>query len=111
MNIHPVWYLCLTIRTILVLILYFHRTERKILTYLLTALLLGIGLGFVRKEITGSNDETQLAKVFWHETRIYHGILYIIASCLMFLNLPQYSALFVFVDIIFSVSYRLITDQ
>jgi L-cystine uptake protein TcyP (sodium:dicarboxylate symporter family) len=111
MNIHPVWYLCLTIRTILVLILYFHQIETKILTYLLTALLLGIGIGFVRKSITGSNDETQLAKVFWHDARIFHGILYIIASGLMFINFPRLSALFVFIDIIFSVSYRLITDQ
>jgi hypothetical protein len=111
MNIHPVWYLCLTVRTGLVLILYLHPTESEILTYIFTTLLMGIGIGFINKAITGSNDETQIAEVFWHDTRIYHGILYIIASGLMFLNFPEYSALFILIDVIFSVAYRLITDQ
>ena len=39
-----------------------------------------IGLGFLKASIFGSNDEKQIAKVFWHETRIIHAYLFIIAG-------------------------------
>jgi hypothetical protein len=38
--------------------------------------LVGVGLGFIRKAYFGSNNEKQVAKVFWHEARYVHGVLY-----------------------------------
>ena len=53
-----------------------------------------MGSGFMFKGITGSNVENQVAKVFWHETRYLHGLLYLI------------SAYFLLLDIVFSFMYR-----
>ena len=34
------------------------------------------------KGLTGSNSETQVNKVFWHETRYIHGMFYLLSSFL-----------------------------
>ena len=39
-----------------------------------------MGLGFLYKSFTGTNNETQIKEVFWHETRIIHAILFILGS-------------------------------
>ena len=91
MIIHPLWYFCLLVRFSLAGFVWFQDEAGKFKTITSVVLLL-IGLGFFRKYITGSNDEVQISKVFWHETRAIHGVFYTLSSILLFLghsNLPR----------------------
>ena len=76
MNIHPLWYLCILIRLSLLLIIrYIVKIKKnKNTRYILSSILLLFGIGFMYKGITGSNNEKQINKVFWHETRYVHGL-------------------------------------
>lgn len=111
MNIQPLWIICLLVRFILLplfLYIYIHTdVSRKIMS----VILLLIGLGFIYKYITGSNDEVQIGKVFWHETRIVHGILYILSSYFLYTNNPTMAIIVLLVDPIFSIIYRVYTNQ
>ena len=63
MNIHPFWYICISIRLLLILtIRYFYKN--RLGKYLSLLVLISIGLGFLRKALIGSNNEIQIAKVF-----------------------------------------------
>jgi hypothetical protein len=70
-----------------------------------------MGLGFLYKGLTGSNDEIQVAKVFWHETRYTHSILYILASIYLYNGNMDMNTLLLTSDVIFSIMYRLLTNQ
>jgi len=70
-----------------------------------------MGIGFIYKYLTGSNDEVQVAKVFWHETRLVHGKLYILASYYLYIENYRMSMLMLGLDTIFSILYRVITKQ
>jgi hypothetical protein len=63
-----------------------------------------MGLGFLIKSIFGSNNEKQIEKVFWHNTRIIHAIIYIYAA-IIFVNYKMSSSL-LFIDVLFSIIYR-----
>ena len=65
-----------------------------------------MGLGFLYKYFTGSNDETQLNKVFWHHTRLLHGILYLLASYYYFKSDIKVASKVLVIDIVFSLIYR-----
>ena len=67
-----------------------------------------MGLGFIRNGIIGSNNEVQVAKVFWHETRITHGILYILSSYYLYIDNLNMNSIILFTDLLFSFSYRLV---
>ena len=43
-----------------------------------------IGFGFVYNAIYGSNNEVQIAKVYWHETRYIHGVLYLLSALYLY---------------------------
>ena len=99
MNIHPLWFFCIVLRLSLTYI---------VAKYNIKPVLLIISLGFLYKYITGSNMEQQLAKVFWHEFRIGHSLLYFGA----FLTYgTKYSSMFLFIDVIFSIIYRYIYNM
>lgn len=68
--------------------------------------LLLMGLGFLVKAISGSNDETQFAPVFWHETRIVHAVLYVLAAHFLFAGNMRICVLLLSVDLLFSMLYR-----
>ena len=70
-----------------------------------------MGIGFTYKSITGSNNEYQIAKVFWHNVRYVHAFLYLLASAAMFYKKINLNTLFLVSDIIFSILYRIITSQ
>ena len=74
----------------------------------LAGLLIGAGIlyfiGFLYKSIVGSNNEFQLKKVFWHNTRIIHSLFFIIAAIQH--NNPTMCVLLLFSDIVFSIIYR-----
>jgi len=113
MKIHPLWFLCLFTRLLLIfLIRYFiNKKKNKTAKTLITILLVFIGLGFIRKAYFSSNNETQFAKVFWHETRYVHGVLYIMASLYLFYDNLNMCLLLLALDVIFSVLYRIILNH
>ena len=72
----------------------------------LGALLFLIGIGFIYQAFHGSNNEIQLNKVFWHDARITHGMLYLISVYYLIENNLDMNSIILGLDIIFSVIYR-----
>ena len=102
-DIHPLWFVCIIVRLYLIKFLLsknISKTNKQILFAI-------IGLGFLYKAITGSNDEVQIAKVFWHEHRIIHGYLFLSALCFIYIDKLDIAAMLVALDIFFSVITRL----
>lgn len=95
--IHPLWIICLLVRVLIAINL--HRIP------IMVPLL--IGAGFIFKGLTGSNDETQIAKVFWHDTRYFHGVMYLLAAYYMYTGKIKIAKMILFLDIIFSIFYRM----
>jgi len=120
MNIHPLWFFCLFIRlSIIYVIWYLYKTDnnkyieknRETIKLLCFIFVLLIGLGFIRKGYFSSNNEIQIRKVFWHEARYVHGILYILSSLYLLNNNLNISLLLLLLDVIFSVLYRITFDK
>lgn len=109
MNIHPLWFLCLTVRLSLILTIYHFnkksQNDKKAKTISLLILFI-IGISFIRKGFVGSNNEVQIAKVFWHETRYVHGILYILSGLYLLNDNLKMCSLILLMDVIFSILYR-----
>ena len=104
MIIHPFWYICLIVRILLIFIV---RYLDKIKQRKIAALILSImGLGFIYQAFFGSNKDTQFNKVFWHDTRITHGLLYLIAVYYLFDNNIEMNSVILSLDIVFSLIYR-----
>jgi len=110
MNIHPLWLLCLLVRLVIILIIWYlnkiNNKYNKLIKYISLIFLLSIGFGFINKAIYGSNNEIQINKVFWHETRYIHGIIYIIASLYLLYDNLDITLLLLLLDVIFSILYR-----
>lgn len=118
-KIHPLWYLCIIVRTIIASLplIYNNLLNKNYKEDLIKNislvnkyfLIFFIGLGFLMKSIFGSNDEKQIDKVFWHETRIIHAFLVFMAG----INFYNYnlSSMLLFTDILFSIIYRLINQH
>ena len=97
--IHPLWYFCIAIRLFIAFsLLKFYKYSKY-----LKLLLLAIGLGFAYKALTGSNNEKQFEKVFWHETRVIHSFFFLLAYSM---NSLENSTLILVADVIFSIIYR-----
>ena len=103
-NIHPLWFICLFIRIIYTNILVQSLKTKNINYNILPTIM---GLGFLYKYFTGSNNEIQINKVFWHDSRLVHGILYLLASFYYFKKNIKLTLLVLILDIIFSILYRL----
>lgn len=95
--IHPLWIVCILTRVLLALNL----------SRVPAAVPLLIGLGFMYKGLTGSNSEVQLAKVFWHETRYFHGVMYLLSAYYMFTGNTRIASNILLLDVLFSVIYRI----
>ena len=117
-KIHPFWYICITLRLIISVVPlvynYFVKNSKnsyKInkLAVLNKYIILLMGLGFLYKSIFGSNNEIQVKKVFWHDARIFHSILYLIAA----FNFHNYklSSFLLFSDVLFSIFYRFLSGH
>ena len=110
MNIHPLWFICLSIRLIIIYILwYLNKIDskyNKVIKYISFIFLLIIGIGFINKGMHGSNNEIQINKVFWHETRYVHGAIYILASFYLLNDNLSITLLLLLLDVIFSILYR-----
>ena len=110
MNIHPLWFICILVRISLIipLIYYQQSSLSNIVVNILKFVFVFISLGFFFKSIQGSNNEIQIAKVFWHETRIFHALFYFLAFYYLIYEQVSLSILFLVMDILFSISYRII---
>ena len=107
MKIHPLWFVCIFVRLILIgLIIYLNKKRNVKINMICASVLLLMGLGFIYKGMTGSNNETQVNKVFWHETRYVHGMFYILASFYLSKNNINMTSLLLLSDLIFSFLYR-----
>jgi hypothetical protein len=104
MEIHPLWYICLSVRILLIFLIRFLAKSKLEKLAILTLSLMG--LGFIYQYLFSSNNEIQFNKVFWHDTRITHGILYLISVYYLFKNNIEMTSLVLALDVIFSVLYR-----
>ena len=110
MNVHPLYLVCILTRlAILFSIRLFYKNT--IFKNIASLILLIMGIGFLYKGATGSNNEKQVAKVFWHETRCLHGFFYILASYYLYINKVNMNTLMLSTDLCFSLLYRIITKQ
>ena len=107
---HPLWILCVIVRISIIFIIRFLYKYRKNKLYKIVPaiVLLLMGLGFIRNGIFGSNNEIQVAKVFWHETRIVHGALLALASYYLYIDNLNMNSIILFTDLLFSFTYRLV---
>ena len=104
MVIQPLWYLCLLVRTILIFVIrYLHQIKLKKVGALILSIM---GLGFIYQYFFSSNKEIQFSKVFWHETRILHGILYLCSVYYVWSDNIDMASLCLALDIVFSLMYR-----
>ncbi len=112
MKINRLWFLCLTVRLLIILMLWYFnkilKNKVKILSFIFLFL---IGIGFIRKGYFSSNNEIQLSKVFWHETRYIHGVIYILSSLYLLYDNLNMCLLLLLLDIIFSVLYRILFNK
>ena len=109
MKVNLLWYICLLVRFSIVLGIFYISTLTKdiiILDNIISLILFLMGVGFVYKYITGSNNEIQISKVFWHTSRIYHGLIFIFASITYFKNYKKIASILILIDILFSFIYR-----
>lgn len=111
MKIHPIWYICLLTRLSLAYIVYRFGNSSKLIRNGLVISLMTMGGGFMFKGYYGSNNETQVASVFWHDTRYIHGLLYILAALSLINGNHINSTVLITTDIAFSIIYRILTDQ
>ena len=104
MVIHPFWYICLSVRILLIfLIRILDKQNFKKLGMLILSIM---GLGFIYQALFSDNKEIQFNRVFWHDTRILHGLLYLLAVYYLHLNKLDMNSLILLLDIIFSIMYR-----
>ena len=110
MNIHPFWFICLTVRLSIIILLWYLLKNNNKYTKIIKALsfifIFAIGFGFIRKGYFSSNNEIQIRKVFWHEARYVHGVLYILASYYILKDNLNMCLLVLLLDLIFSILYR-----
>ena len=102
-KIHPLWLLCIIARIMIIVIV---RNFYKEFNIYLAIILFMMSSGFMFRGITGSNVEKQVAKVFWHETRYLHGLLYLISAYFVFIKNIKMASLVLLLDIVFSLMYR-----
>jgi hypothetical protein len=107
MKIHPLWWVCLATRLSLAVATAYY----KKLHILLIAIITMIGISFIYRGFTGSNNEVQIAPVFWHDTRFAHGIFYLLSAIYLYNGNPQIASIILVGDVIFSILYRIITSH
>ena len=103
MKIHPLWFICILVRLGFIFLI---RSIKKIYYSYISIILFAIGGGFMYKGILGSNNEIQINKVFWHETRFLHGMLYILSGFYLFKKNINMTSLVLLLDLISSFFYR-----
>ena len=108
MIINNFWYICISVRILLIFLVSWLYTNNK---KIISLILFSMGIGFLYKYITGSNNEIQLSKVFWHETRLIHASFYILASYYLIKDNLHLGLLLLSSDLIFSILYRFLLNK
>jgi hypothetical protein len=111
MKLNLLWILCITVRVFLIFFIYLFTNKSRIIRLTTSLILCTIGIGFLIKAITGSNDEIQISKVFWHDTRLVHSMLYMLAGYYLYIGKIRISSIVLGLDVIFSFLYRIVTNQ
>ena len=113
MNINPFWGLCILIRIFLIfMIRYIYENFKESILYKLIILILFLmGSGFLYKGYFGSNNETQIAKVFWHDARYLHGLLYLLSCYYLLTNNINMNTIILITDLLFSLTYRIVKNK
>ena len=70
MNIHPLWFICICIRLLIIYIIRHINNKTNSYNSIISIILFIIGFGFIYKCYFSSNNEIQIAKVFWHDKTI-----------------------------------------
>ena len=109
MKIHPIWYLCIITRLLLVIVIRYFK-KNKLIKKILELFLLFAGLGFFYKALTGSNNEKQISKVFWHKIRYIHGLFYLLGFYYLYNNNINMNNIILITDLSFSIIYRIIMN-
>mgnify|MGYP006174135623 FL=1 len=107
MKIQPLWTVCLIVRTALAILIKNYGNKNSTYNRVFYVFIFVIGAGFIFKGLYGSNNEVQVARVFWHETRYGHGILYLLAAIYLYNKNAKLSSVFILTDIAYSIIYRL----
>ena len=112
MKIHPLWLVCILTRLTLIFIIKYVKKKKYIkILEIIPYLLLIIGFNFIYKGYYGSNNEKQISKVFWHNTRYIHGILYSISGLYLINTNLIFTYAFLYADLLFSILYRIIYNK
>ena len=111
MEIHPLWFICLLVRLSLIFMTKYIYENQKNKIRIIYLILIIIGFGFVYKGYSGSNNEKQISKVFWNDSRYTHGILYLLSCYYLINNKINITLIILSVDIIFSILYRVINNK
>ena len=111
MNIHPIWTICISVRLLIAYIIRYINTKTGNYNKFISIILTIIGLGFIYQGYFSSNNEIQIAKVFWHDSRYIHGILYILAAIYLINNNINMNTTLLLLDLSFSFLYRIINNK
>ena len=111
MNIHPIWTICISVRLLIAYIIRYINTKTGNYNKFISIILTIIGLGFIYQGYFSSNNEIQIAKVFWHDSRYIHGILYILAAIYLINNNINMNTILLLLDLCFSFLYRIINNK
>ena len=102
---HSLWFLCLAARLSLA---FLSQKVTDIYQTVMICILASISFGFLYKSLYGSNNEVQIAKVFWHDTRIVHFMFFALA-CVSSLKRDKtgrnIASILLYCDVLFSISY------
>ena len=110
MNINPLWFLCLLVRLTMIYLIYIFYSNNKYKNEIPILLIL-IAFGFSYQGYYGSNKEIQISKVFWHDTRFIHASLYSLSGYYLYNDKLNISLLILFIDILFSIMYRILFNK
>tara|TARA_Y100000991_G_scaffold189922_1_gene156042 strand:+ start:413 stop:748 length:336 start_codon:yes stop_codon:yes gene_type:complete len=111
MKIHYLWYVCITVRFLYIFAIRYLYKIKKELRMIICGILFIQGAGLIKNFIFGSNNEIQFSKVFWHETRLIHGSLYLLSSFYLFNKNLNMNSLILAIDLLFSFLYRFFMDK
>jgi hypothetical protein len=112
MKINPLWTVCIITRILIIIIaIYIGKNKSQNIRLIGSVVLWIMGIGFLIKALTGSNEEVQFDKVFWHDTRLVHGMLYMLAGYYLYVGKSTICGIVLCIDIIFSILYRVLSNQ
>ena len=110
MKIHPIWLICIIVRLSIVFMIRHINKNIDDYNKLVSLFLSIIGIGFIYQGYFSSNNEIQIAKVFWHDSRYVHGVIYLLAAYYLFKNNINMNTILLLLDLCFSFLYRIINN-